>query len=342
MRITHQMLSRDYLKRMNTNLTQLTGSNEKLTSGRKFNKAHENVTDAGKALRTRKLATDNERYQTAIRDATGRAAAAENSLRTMNTLLIKVEDRVVEGLNGTMSASDRERIATEIEKVQEEMLQIMNSQFSGAYVFGAAGNKDGSPPFSVAEDGGLVYNGTEVKDIVKDPDTGLPSTFDGTDYTPIKYNAKNYVDIGFGYRQKDGKVDANTGFLDTYSGVESFGYGYNDDGVPLNVFELLGDMVTNLNANNTDGLGKDLDAIAGTMDYMLSTITEIGARSVTLEDTMASLESEYLTLIEELNSLEGLDLSEEIIFNKDHEMSWMVTLQLGSKILPQTIFDFIR
>ena len=336
MRVTHQMLSRNYIQRMNTNLTNLTKSNEKLSSQRKFNKGYENVSDAGKALRLRKLTVDNERYQTTIRDVKGRAEAAEDSIRTVNGLMIRSEELVVQGLNGTMSESDRDKIAVELEKMQEEILQVMNNTYSNSHLFSAAGS-DGAKkvPFTVVG-GQLTYNGTPVDDMEK---VGGAITYNGSE---IKYNTPNYVDIGFGYKDKNGSVDPDTAFKDTYSGVECFGYGTNSSGVPMNAWSLLGDMVSSLRGGNLERLNDDLAAISGSMDFMLTSITEIGARGVLLDNTAARLESEYESLAEALNKVEGIDVAEEIIYNKNFEMSWMVTLQLGSKILPQTLFDFIR
>ncbi|MGD9560456.1 MAG: hypothetical protein AB7V55_07615, partial [Oscillospiraceae bacterium] len=343
MRITHQMLSRNYLKRMNTNLSNLTKSNDKMSSQRAFNKAYENLADAGKALKIRKLIADDERQLTAVRDAQGRAKAAEDGIRNVNSLMIGAKDRLVEGLNGTMSPEDRQKIASELGKLQEEIFQIMNGQFSDKYLYNSAGNEDGSAPFTIGGAGELLYNGSPVDGLVKDPATGKPATVENGVYTPIPWNADNYVDIGAGFMLTgDKRVDANTAFRDTFSGVESFGYGTNADGVPLNAYSLFGNMVKHLQADNIEALEKDLNAIPDSMEFLLTSITEVGARYTVLEDTADRLESEYINLVDTQNRLEGIDLSREIIYNKDFEMSWLVTLQLGSKILPQTIFDFLK
>lgn len=338
MRITHQMLNRNYINRMHTNLKSLTRSNQRLASQRAFNKGYENVPDAGRALQLRKLVFNNERYQTTIRDAQGRAAAAEDGIRTINSLMSIASDKMVEALNGHLSESDRDKIATELEKLQEEMFQVMNSKFSGNYLYGAAGNSDGSAPFTL-ENGVLHYNGTEVDSITRDPATG--QLVDGSGQ-PVPYNTDNYVDIGFGYTlQADGTVDPNTAFKDTYSGLSCFGFGVQD-GVPVNAYNLFGSMVENLRNNDVDAMAKDLDAIPTTMDFLLTSVTEVGARGVTLENTMASLEGEYEILAEMQNKIEGIDLGEEAMINKMSEMSWLVTLQLSSRILPTTLFDFLR
>lgn len=347
MRITQQTMNRNYLKRMNKNLETLTTSNDKLAGQRKFNKAYENVADAGKALKVRKLVVDNERYLTTIRDAKGRAASAEDALRNVNGLLIRAQDRVIEGLNGTMSPEDREKIATEIEKMQDEVFQIMNTSYSDKFLFAAAGADVVKAPFSKNAAGDLFYHGTMVDGMYKNSANGKPyhNTVDSNGVIkgePIPFNKENYVDIGAGFRLNGNSVDPNTAFKDTYSGVESYGYGSNKDGVPQNPYSLLGRMVKNLRDNDTEALGKALNAVGDTMNAVLTSVTDIGARTVTLDDAANRIEGELLGLLETQNRLEGIDLSKEIMHNKQYEMSWMVTLQLGSKVLPSTIFDFLR
>ncbi len=336
MRVTHQSLSRNYIKRMNTNLGKLSQSNDKLTSGRKINKGFENVADAGKALRLRNLVNDNVKFQSTVRDVKGRAESAEDSVRTVNSLMNRAEELLVQGLNGTMSADDRSKLSAELTKLQDETLQLMNASYGGSYLFSSAGSgQANTAPFEV-KDGILNYNGTPVDAMVK---VNGKITYNGDE---IPYNVPNYVDIGFGYKDKNGSVDPNTAFKDTYSGVESFGYGRNADGVPVNAWSLFGNMVNNLNNNNLDGLNKDLEALPGSMEFMLTSITEIGARGTLLNDTADRLENEYQSLVDNQNKVEFVDVAEEIMYNKTYEMGWMVTLQLGNRILPQSLFDFMR
>lgn len=346
MRITNQMISRNYLNRMNTNLGNLTRSNERMSSQRSFNKGYENVPDAGKALRLRQLISDNERRLTTIRDASGRAVAAEDNVRAVNDLMIRSKDRLVQALNGTVAPEDREKIATELDKMKGEILQIMNGQFSNQFLFHASGNAEGKAPFVVDDAGQLTYNGTSVNDMVKSP-KGQPTIFDEAtnSFIDIPWNTPNYVDIGAGYNMDatGTNVDPNTAYKDTYSGVDCFGYGVSDKtGMPLNAYSLFSRMVDGLRADNLDIVGDALDTIPETMDFMLTAVTDIGARGSMLESTGDRLDIDLINMYDDQNRLEGIDLSREIINNKNHEMSWMVTLQLGSKILPQTIFDFIR
>ena len=40
--------------------------------------------------------------------------------------------------------------------------------------------------------------------------------------------------------------------------------------------------------------------------------------------------------------MEAVDLAGESINNKAYEAAWMVTLQLGSSLIPPSIFDFMK
>lgn len=347
MRITHQMLTRNHINRMNTTLGLLTRSNSRMASGRAYERGNENVGDAGKALKNREMISHNQRFQNTIRDVEGRVGAAEDSIRTVNELLIAAKGRMVQGMNGVMGQEDRDKIAIELERAQEEVMQLMNIQFADKNLFAASGNADGSPPFATNAAGNLVYNGSVVDDLVKNPTTGRPATKEmvagSPVYTDIPFNEPNFIDIGLNFRlDANGNVDPNTGFRDTFSGVESFGFGRNADGMPLNAHSLLGQMAKDLRSGDVESMGKGLNAIGDSMNFLLTTITEIGARSTTLTNTANRLEQEFITLADTQNKLEGVDIAQEAINNKNYERSWLVTLQLGSKVLPQSIFDFIR
>ncbi len=343
MRITHQSMTRNYLSRMNRNLNQLNDSNNKMSSGRAFSKSYEDVTDATKALRTRVLIDDNIRYQTTVEEAQGRADSAEDGLRTTVGLVTRAQELVIQSLNGTISEEDRSKIAAEVESLQSEVFQIMNSSYSDSFLFAASGGAEPhSAPFEIAG-GQLQFNGTSVDGMVAGTNGSILYDYnDGAGLVPIQYNTPNYIDIGFGYRDDGGQVDPNTAFLDTFSGVESFGFGTDANGMPMNVWSLFGDIATNLRSSNMDRLEDNLDALPIATDKLLVAITEIGARTSLLENTASRLENEYVNLSENQNNLEFIDVAEEMMYNKTYERSWMITLQLGSKILPETLFNFLR
>lgn len=345
MRITHNMLTRNYLSSVNNNLKNLSGSNDRLTTQRSFNKASENVAGADKALRVRRLLIDNETAVSTMKDLDATYEAAEDSMRAINDIVGNVTDDLMRGLNGTMDPGDREKLAVEIESLQEHVLLTMNAKFSDKYVFAASGNANGAPPFSVGANG-LEYNGTVVDTMLEDADGNPTLPPPAVAGTPIPYNKRNYVDIGLGITMvgtgQDAEVDPRTAVPGSFSGVETFGFGLDANGAPRNAYSLLGKIAGDLRGGNTDTLSQDLTAVKAMQSALLVQVTDAGNMVKFNEKTSARFENEILNLQKLQNDVEAVPLEKEMMNNKDFEMSWMITLQLGSKILPQSIFNFLN
>lgn len=71
-------------------------------------------------------------------------------------------------------------------------------------------------------------------------------------------------------------------------------------------------------------------------------ISEVGTRQNMVERTKDRLDSGLVHLKESQKNIEAVSLEEESINNKSYMAAWMVTLQLGSNIIPPSVFDFMR
>ncbi len=505
MRISNRNLIMNQLRNMNTTLANFTNSNNRMTSGRKFDHAYENVADATRAMRLRKSIRDKEFYITNIRDARGRLNSAEDAIQTTVNILRSVTDRVEEALNGTVPEEDRKKIATEISNLQEEVLALMNTTYTDHPVFSGSGyDKKNVAPFqtqgnklfyhgmnvdqlvydkktgtyrkpiyeyvdkqvtdengklvyekykgtdvpvyepenpvklevigynqmpaqATGKDGALLYynngkdgaagdpvtdinvtppndesgvtgkivyaDGTEAdkadmtnntKDNPDDPKYQLALGADGKllywpvakkdgtlyktgdtidpdnaykpvykqeqkikDHEDMDYTSQNYLDIGIGHtfkQNQDGTFSINpeTVHQFTYSGIEVFGAGRTDDGMANNVYTFLGEIVDSMNDNDMDRLGKQLNHIKDVRENLLTSITEIGVRSNFLDNMEDIHKNDLLNFQTRQKDVEAVDLPQEAMNNKNHEMAWMVTLQMGSKVLPSSLFDFLR
>lgn len=549
MRITNRNQIMSQLRNMNTTLNNLTNSNNRMSSQRKFNHAYEDVASATKAMRLRKSIRDKDFYLNNIRDARGRINSAEDALQTSVDILRTVTDRVEQALNGTYAEDDRMKIATEIGNLQEEVLSLMNSSYTDHFVFDAAGGAvKGEQPFKemlvdvpkfvtkevpvmaepvitqetvniqeptvplydkhgnqieegipgetyylhyygeqtgemceqeirvgdVAEDGfpyfapgtkqvdvvhqryqyqvgegqtvykadgtlagegekftiddgpfysadptapganlaniqiapgtdsqfeqvmrtekvqetrekldangnkiplvdeqgrqvldeknrpvwemegvmeqrkTLTYHGMPVDELQFNKETGKVEWYQFDEngivqkdpatgkllYGEIPYNEQNYIDIGLGHKlvnTKDGqKINPETVFQFTLSGAEVFGLG-TTDGMSNNMYSLMGEIVESLEANDMETLGSQFDHLKNVRATLLTNLTEIGVRTNFLDDMENIHKNDKLNFQTRQTDIEAVDLAEEAMYNKNHEMAWMVTLQLGSK-----------
>ena len=92
-------------------------------------------------------------------DAVETRLTAESAvLDSMTTIMQRITQLTVQSSNDTLGVSDRDVIATEIEALRNELLNLTNTQdLTGAYIF--SGNKTSSPAFVEDSNGTVSYNG---------------------------------------------------------------------------------------------------------------------------------------------------------------------------------------
>ena len=92
-------------------------------------------------------------------DAAETRLTAESAvLDSMTTIMQRITQLTVQSASDTLGVSDRDVIATEIEALRDELLNLTNTQdLTGAYIF--SGNKTSSPTFVEDSNGTVSYNG---------------------------------------------------------------------------------------------------------------------------------------------------------------------------------------
>jgi len=323
MRITQKNLTRAYLTGLNRNISQLSKSNARLTTGKRFNKVSENVTDAQKALKVRNQLKRNEQFITNIQSLQNEISAQETSALQMNDILLDVKELIVKAGSGINDASDNEIIANEINQLNKSLLQLINVKTSDRYTFAGLNN---DIPITIDNSETVLFNGINV-------DTLLDSD--------IKEDAV-FIDIGLGMQFNANVVDESSVVQLTTSAIQVLGYGMNADGIPNNLISFLGNVVNDLKNNDTSKITLYNKQLGQSTERLLVQVTNIGSRFAYLENSINRLENEKLDLTSQQNFLESIDYEEETITNKSYDMAYQISLQLGSKVLPLSIFDFMR
>lgn len=347
MRVTESSINRNYLNNLNRSLRNLNASGQRLSSGRAFTKMSENVSGGARALSIRTQLYKNEQVQQNVKTVSEQLNIAETNLTSISDMLSSVNEQTYSALNGTKAQPELDIYANIFDTIKEQLLQFSNCTYDDKYVFGSTSNRQA--PFSIDGDGNICYVGIKINDIHKVDGKYVH----GPDDEVVPYSQDVYIDIGSSVDFSTGNLNTRTAFNTTVSGLASFGYGtseitYNDsDGnevtetISNNIYELLGEMSKAL----TDGDRNRLSALAVKMEDATNTVitarSDIGVRDNFLSRSLSRLESEEYTLTEIQTNLEYIKDSDEIILNQSLEYSWLLTLQYGSKILPQSLMDYI-
>lgn len=326
MRITDSGLTQTYLRNLQRSQSDLAASNLKLTSQRKFNHVSEDTGSAARAFAVRDQIAKNQEYTNTVENAIGELDTADDNILTVSSILKNVYAKVTKATGGSMSQENLDAIAEQLKGLKNEILQTMNAKYGDKFLFSGSGN--GEQPFTTDADGRLLFNGVDVDS--------------ATAETDFKENKEVYLDIGFGMTSGQNGINQQTGIKISTSGIDILGYGVDADGEPKNVYSLISKIEDQLRNGDLEGAGDSMNRLQKAEEGVSTATAELGTRQSILDRAKDRMEAETINLLARQKSLEGVSLEAESINNKSYEMAWMVTLQLGSSIIPPSIFDFMR
>ncbi|MDF2677739.1 MAG: flgL [Bacillota bacterium] len=333
MRITTGMMKNNYLKNLDHSANKLNYLNEKVSSGRKFFKASEDTVGAIKAYKLRREFKSTEMYDTNISNVDSFLTVAESNLTDINNSLQRVYTSYLQGVNGTMTADDREIIATEMDTLQDSILAALNAKFEDRYVFG--GKSKNELPFSVDNSGNLLFKGVNVND--------------STELTKLQKLSKESIniDLGLGMTFNNGSLNNDTVFDMSMAGIKFMGFGTDDgtvNGIPNNIYSLIGEIKEELRKTDfsNDDASKYIKAFEKQKSQVIVAITDIGSKANYLDFLKTRNEDYQFNLNEKISNVEYVDSAEAIMDFKMQEYSYNSALAMGNKILQNSFIDFMK
>ena len=169
----------------------------------------------------------------------------------------------------------------------------------------------------------------------------------------VPNSGDTYADIGLGLKiSGDMNVDTRTAFQVSFSGLTLTGFagydkvetftGKNGTVVSGNVYDLLtqieGALTPTMDKAALDDMFTKLVELT---DNVGLTRTDLGNRMQYLEQTQSRLEDDITDMTTLETDLISSNPAEEAIKMKECEYVWLAVMQLGSKVLPASLLDFM-
>lgn len=132
----------DDLQRVSASLQH---TQRKLSTGREINQVEDNPVGAGRAMHLRAEVSDVQQYQRNINEALGFQDASESAMSSVQDIMKRAKELVVQAGNGTLDPTGLNNIAAEIKQLVEAARQSMNGTYAGRYLF--SGTATLTPPF---------------------------------------------------------------------------------------------------------------------------------------------------------------------------------------------------
>jgi flagellar hook-associated protein 3 FlgL len=131
---------------------------QQLSSGRSVNQLSDNPAAVAALVGNHNQAGQDDQYLQNINSLQARFQVADSTLSNVVTVLTRAIAIGTEGANGTLSASDREAVAREVQGLTSQLLSLGNTTYQGSYLF--AGTKVNTTPFTLdAVTNAVTYNG---------------------------------------------------------------------------------------------------------------------------------------------------------------------------------------
>jgi flagellar hook-associated protein 3 FlgL len=138
---------------------------EQLATGKRVNVPSDDPSAAAADVQNQALQSETDQYLQNTSSLEGLLQTADSTLSSVVTSLNQAISLGVQGSNGTLSPSDQQSIAQQVQGIQSEILQLANTSYQGTYIFAGTAT---TAPFTLdsTQPDGVRYNGnTDVNSV---------------------------------------------------------------------------------------------------------------------------------------------------------------------------------
>lgn len=144
-RVPDSITAKEVSAMINSQRKQLNVLQERITTGKRINRASDDPVGAGAILRLKTSKTEIEQFRRSAEAANQKLAIADGVLNNYSGLLDRVRTLVSQGSGDTTPPESKNILAVEIDSLRSAILRVANSQSNDEFVFG--GTRQSSPPY---------------------------------------------------------------------------------------------------------------------------------------------------------------------------------------------------
>lgn len=341
MRVADKTTARNYIKYLNKARQDYAETNMKIASGNRFIELSDDVSAGTRMLNSRVELFKSEKQLSNVQAINSEFKAVEDSMMSMNDVLNEIiGTKLIKAASDTTGEAGRVTIASEIKSMKEELIQFANMKFATKYPFGGSTAK--VAPFSLSDDGKLLYNGIDVDSVQQRADgTRFYVDENGVEQEVAKDNPL-YLDIGLGVRVDGDSFNSVSGFEASFSGIQILGFGTTDDGLPNNLINILTEIEDKLINYDVDEFHKLQAHLTDRVDVFRTNVTDIGAKTNFLDTMETRLQNQVDNYKFRIDELVGINDAEEATQQSMNDYILKAVIQMGSQILPVSLWDYLR
>ncbi|WP_404615297.1 flagellar hook-associated protein FlgL [Rhodanobacter hydrolyticus] len=157
-RVSTSWMYQQALGSMLSQQASIADTQNQVSSGQRINLASDDPAGATEVVSLNHVLANNAQYTSNINNANARLSTESSTLDSFNSLLNQARSMAIQGINGTLSTSDRQDMATQLVQIRAQLVQLANtSDANGNALF--AGTSTTTTPFVLNNNGSVTYNG---------------------------------------------------------------------------------------------------------------------------------------------------------------------------------------
>jgi flagellar hook-associated protein 3 FlgL len=150
----------DLLAGIEQSQTNQSNASQQLASGRSVNEPSDNPAATAAIVFNHNEASQDAQFLQNISTLQGRFQVADSTLSNVVTSVTQAITIGTEGANGTLSGSERQALAAQVQGILTQVMGLANTTYQGSYLF--AGTSVTTQPFTMdATSGAITYNGND-------------------------------------------------------------------------------------------------------------------------------------------------------------------------------------
>lgn len=161
MRLSTSWMYQQSLGTMLDQQSALAATQNQVSTGKRINVASDDPVGAGRVIGLGHVLAANAQYTGNIDSANTRLSTEQTALTAISGLLDSARTLALQGINGTLSASDRSDMAAQLTQMRDQLVQLANTtDANGDAIF--AGTSTTRAPFVKGADGTVSYAGNDA------------------------------------------------------------------------------------------------------------------------------------------------------------------------------------
>jgi flagellar hook-associated protein 3 FlgL len=138
---------------------QLNQADQEIASGRSINQPSDNPSGTAALILNQAAQSQTDTFQVNVSNLQTRLQTADSALNSAVTAVNQAISLGVEAGNSNLSDTDRQAIVSQLSGIQQQLVSIANTSYSGTYLFG--GSLVETQPFTLdaTSSAGVTYNG---------------------------------------------------------------------------------------------------------------------------------------------------------------------------------------